>query len=151
MTKETLILRGQENWIHLGTGRHRKVWLLPSGYVLKEGTSPGGKAANVEEARIWKERHNLSELINCRAKASWKLARCRLIPRTLLLVMEFVWPTGGGGESQRKEEAIPHFPKWTNRFFHLNWRDLPGWCNNVDCEQVGFNRQGNLVAYDYAD
>lgn len=34
-------------------------------------------------------------------------------------------------------------PKWSTR--------LPKWTGWIDCQQVGYNRNGILVAYDYAD
>ncbi len=51
-----------------------------------------------------------------------KRARCRLHPSGLL-IMEYVAP------AHRKS--------------------LPEWACYVDCQQVGYNRKGQLVAYDY--
>lgn len=28
-------------------------------------------------------------------------------------------------------------------------KELPTWCDFVDCRQVGYNRKGKLLAYDY--
>lgn len=53
-------------------------------------------------------------------------ARCRTIKLfgTLCLVMEYV------------EQASLD-------------KELPTWCDFVDCRQVGYNRKGKLLAYDY--
>lgn len=54
------------------------------------------------------------------------LARCRMakLGGTWCLIMEIVKPS---------------FAK-----------DLPDWTEGVDCQQVGYNRKGKLVAYDFA-
>ena len=54
-----------------------------------------------------------------------KLARCKLAPSGIL-VMELV-------KTRVHEE------------------DLPEWATYIDCAQVGYNHQGQLVAYDYGD
>ena len=58
----------------------------------------------------------------------WPLARCRLFCDGLLLVME----------------AVEILPNWT-------FSDLPEWAKWIDGGQVGLNRKGEFVAYDYAD
>ena len=52
-----------------------------------------------------------------------RLARCRLVGN--VLVMEYV----------------THHPEPIGK--------LPSWCSFIDCCQVGYNRKGMLVAYDY--
>lgn len=55
-----------------------------------------------------------------------RYARCRLMkPNYCLLVMEYVIPY---------QEPLDKLPLWTY---------------SVDCAQVGYNRKGHLVAYDY--
>lgn len=71
--------------------------------------------------------HNLLEHIRSR-KDGWllrsQMARCKLL-RSGLLVMERVKPVRG-------------------------WKGLPEWTYGVDCCQVGYRKNGDLVAYDYA-
>lgn len=62
-----------------------------------------------------------------RERAKWfPLARCRLFCDGLLLVMEWV-------------EIDPNW----------EYSDLPEWATWVDSGQVGLNRKGEFVAYDY--
>lgn len=145
-----------DSWIPLGKGRHRRAYLTPNGYVVKVPRWIDGEEANILEAKAWKNRHDesyLKKTLNLINGA--KLARCRLIPSTYILVMEFVWPNGdgeiGGALSQRFQDAEEHWPAWArNRFQHVDSEDLPIWAQWLDCQQVGFNRKGELVAYDYA-
>ena len=112
------------DWEYIGSGRHREVWRLPSGNVLKMPRGIEGQCANHREAerranRVSPERYN----------SAWKsarFARCRLIPGTSILVMEYVEP------------------------HTINYNNLPMWCKYVDGGQVGYNRNNELVAYDFA-
>jgi hypothetical protein len=121
------------DWEYLGEGRHRKVYGLPSGRnVIKVPIGQMGKAANLWEAIVWKTRHN-------QAKWPWMLqnelrgivpARCRLIPGTYLLVME------------RLEEIL--------HTYNIKRSPHHEWVNDVDCFQVGFDRQDKVKAFDFA-
>lgn len=51
------------------------------------------------------------------------LAKCRLIGK--VLVMEYI------------------------EIHRMKYNELPEWVLSVDCLQVGFNRKGQLLAYDY--
>ncbi len=55
------------------------------------------------------------------------LAKCKLIyvGGIPVLVMEFV-------------KQIPY-------------KEMPDWADFIDCGQVGYNRRGNIVAYDYGN
>lgn len=112
------------DWKYLGSGRHREVWRLPSGNVLKMPRGLDGKWANEREAKSWIDRDEIHE------RDLWKLARCRLIPGTSILVMEYI-----------------------RRYYDcgLEYHDLPKWAQHIDCAQVGYNRKGELVAFDYAE
>lgn len=54
------------------------------------------------------------------------LARCKLHLDSGILVMEVVNPT------------------------YVPMDGRPAWVDSIDCGQVGYNRKGKLVAYDYA-
>lgn len=115
------------NWKYLGEGRHRKVYALPSGRnVIKIPIGRRGEVANLWEAIVWRNRHE---------QATWpwmlqneirgiKLARCRLVPGTYNLVME--------------------------KLLTCKSRPSDPWVMDVDCYQVGKDRQGRFKAYDFA-
>lgn len=42
-------------------------------------------------------------------------------------------------------EYVDH---WSN--LHHSTGELDNWCLKVDCCQVGYNKKGNLVAFDFA-
>lgn len=103
---------------YLGSGRHRDVYLLPSGKnVIKVPSSRDGVASNHREARIRYEKDPWTD----KEKV---YARCRIIPGTNFLVMEYIDPV-------------------------ISCNNLPKWTNCIDCGQVGYNRKGELKAYDY--
>lgn len=122
------MIQPREGWKYLGTGGTRECYLLPSGNVLKIPRCLAGADGNHKEALLWKKRHAPEEIDGW--YDGWSFARCRIIPGTDLLVMEYVEPYQSRG---------------------LLSYDLPKWCTRVDCAQVGFNRAGQLVAYDYAE
>lgn len=109
---------------YLGSGRNRAVYLLPGGkYVIKIPINALGLADNDEE-------HCFRHMKDPWAKKERVFARCRLIPGTFLLVMEYV-------EDASYQEIRNKLGK------------VPEWVGCIDSGQVGFNRQGKLVAYDY--
>ena len=133
------------SWKYLGGGASRLAWLLPSGNVIKYPRNKWGIADNQLEATIWKDRfdpekvraHYIANDLWCESNHEWhqvvsefKFARCRLIPNTYLLVMEYVACWNARGELRD---------------------DLPRWARHMDGAQVGYNRNGELVAYDYAE
>lgn len=69
---------------HLGSGRHRDVYLLPSGRnVIKIPSNTDGVGSNYREAQI---RYNFDPWTGTERS----YARCRLIPGTNYLVMELI-------------------------------------------------------------
>jgi len=105
-------------WKFIGEGNDRKVYQLPSGNVIKIPIPhTNGEFVNCREDYLWKNRINYDE----------QFARCRLIPGTFLLVMEFVKTFSCSSD----------------------YKNLPNWCSYIDCSQVGLNKKGKLVAYDY--
>ena len=106
---------------YLGQGRHRKVYALNDRYVIKIAIDEYdcGLTDNQSEA-TW------SRYIGKKADDSGaKYALCRIL-KCGCLIMERVktvdWPFG---------------------------YSLPEWTNDIDSGQVGFARDGRLVAYDY--
>jgi hypothetical protein len=99
----------------LGSGKDRRVFLTPNKkYVIKLPLHEDGAQANWNEAQRWKHRRSYDK----------KFARCKLIPNTDILVMEYVRPRKVG----------EHIPRWVY---------------GIDCLQVGYKSSGELVAYDY--
>lgn len=122
---KTLIYKVRINYIYLGAGRYRQVYLLPSRkFVVKVPINMDGVIANDNEYKYWKNRKTIKE------KFGTELARCRLyqgpVYQDKLLVMEYV--------------SLKHYP---NNF------GIPDWVFNLDAHQVGYDPQGKLVAYDY--
>lgn len=117
----------RKTWKRLGSGCTRESWLTPTGYVVKIPINDNYQD-NEREAQLWKERHNLYG-----DRKDWKLARCRLIPGTNILVMEYIKPI-----------------EFSNRY-QPDSPSLPKWCYEVDGCQVGYNSKGEIVAYDYAE
>jgi hypothetical protein len=107
---------------YIGSGRNRDVYLLPGGkYVLKVPRNDKGKFDNWEE-------HCFRYLGDPYEGKKGRRAKCRMIPGTDLLVMEYLtsfWERGIEGS---------HLPKWVD-------------C--VDCMQVGYNINGKLRMYDW--
>jgi hypothetical protein len=111
---------------YLSSGTNRDVYLLPGGkYVLKVPRNENGIADNYWEAAIDFHKDAWSKKIRVNA-------RCRLIPGTTLLVMEYVEPATTAEVKHR-----------------LNLERMPEWTDFIDCQQVGFTRSGKLKAYDY--
>jgi hypothetical protein len=106
----------------LGQGRHRCVYLCPSGhYVIKFPINSDGEVANIEEAQAYKNGRGC-------------VAKCRLFEynEACCLIMEAVaFPDDGEAWHQ-----------WS--------QTLPKWVKYIDCWQVGYNRKGELVAYDFS-
>ena len=105
----------------IGEGRNRLVYRSPSGRtVLKVPKSDAGVSDNNIERIRYREN---------RLQGGWLpkgvYAPCRFLPGTDALVMEWV------------DVAAAR-------------KDLPSWVGYVDCQQVGINRAGKLLAFDYA-
>jgi hypothetical protein len=117
-------------WQYLGEGRHRSVW-RHGNYVIKLPLGQDGIHANYQEAYTWNKYGYDGGCI--------KYARCRLLGD--ILVMQFANCCVAGITDE-------------NGYVHLNTiTDLlkVEWPLLVDLWQVGYNRFGQLVAYDYGD
>ena len=107
----------------MGQGRHRRSYLSASGkYVYKFPINVHGENANKEETTIYA------------ADSEGNKARCRLIwvQSLPVVIMEVVtpWWLDKRGQGQNGDR-------------------LPDWIWAYDGGQVGFNRKGKLVAWDY--
>ena len=122
----------------LGEGHSRTTFLLPSGKHVLKVPRYGGyhssdytESCNQQEVELFKK--------GCPA---YKLARCRLIKidNVPCIIMQAVKPIIG---TERSEWELK--PEYKNK--------IPEWVDNFgrwDGLQVGVNRKGNYVAYDYA-
>jgi hypothetical protein len=105
---------------YLGSGRNRAVWRHGS-FVVKIPLNEKGEHDNYHEARISK-----SDTVS-----GISYARCRLLGS--ILVMQYARYQGPASDS---DGYIPA-------------QNLPAWASYVDCQQVGYNKAGKIVAYDY--
>lgn len=126
MLRQELEAKG---FTYLGSGRHRRSFLCPSNkYVLKVPKNANGELANEQEVRIYRK----SLVKPC----DIKFARCRQFfwKDFLCNIMEYVQPL-------RNYEV--------DKLHHVG--ELPDWVWAIDCEQVGYNARGEVVAYDYSN
>jgi hypothetical protein len=110
-------------WKYIGLGRHREVWHRGN-YVLKIPLSLKGLEDNWRERHTWKIYQNIDFEI--------KYAACRLYGN-FLLIMEYAQFVG---------------PLSDDSGF-ISFKTGPEWMYRIDCCQVGYNRHGQIVAYDY--
>lgn len=108
---------------YLGTGRHRAVWRCKD-YVVKMPINQGGIDSNLREASLW-ERRGQDPYIH--------YARCHLIPHSVILVMEYAQYLGSLSDDTG----------------YIGLTKVPEWAYAVDGWQVGYNKRGQIVAYDY--
>lgn len=110
----------------VGEGRNRIAFLSPTGLnVIKVPLSNYGVNDNESEYRYWKKRKTPEKSSRGYVDDTLEtpLARCRMMG--IFLVMEFV------------DDDVPP-------------EKHPQWSIYVDCGQIGVNRKGRVVAYDYA-
>lgn len=110
-----------EKYSVLGTGRNRKVYDMGNGLVVKVPLNAPGMEDNLAESEIYKSTRDDPEGYLIRY-AECNHFNYKDIP---LVIMEKVEPIKG---------------------YHP---ELPDWTDYVDCAQVGYNKEGKLVAYDY--
>jgi hypothetical protein len=109
-------------WELIGEGRNRIVYGRGN-YVVKVPLNEDGISDNYHERWTWLHRDE-----------GFSYARCRLIGA--LLIMQYA--------------RFPVEGKTDENGWHEYRKDLPWWVDFIDCQQVGYNRFGELVAYDYA-
>jgi hypothetical protein len=122
-------LLNQKGYTLVGSGSTRDAYLSKCGkWVVKVPRDPVFQAENQSEAVTFRMSYHGINPFNdiCYAK-------CRLFTfhGVDLVIMEAV-------------EIIEH-PAW-----HEAPLDLPEWVDWLDARQAGYNRRGELVAYDYA-
>lgn len=108
--------------IGASVGRNRIVFMTSKGFVIKLPLNQGGCGDNEWE----------SSVSSCPDSTGRQLARTRFhcINGIIVLFMETV-------NHLADEEIIRLFG------------EIPWWVDGIDCGQVGINRKGKLVAYDY--
>lgn len=110
--------------VYLGQGRNRTVYRRGN-YVIKIPHNIHGIHDNHYESDVY---------LRFKGKESYiKYARCRL--KGDILVMEYARYPG----------------EYADETGYLPWacRAIPAWVDSVDCRQAGYNRRGEIVAYDY--
>lgn len=109
---------------YLGSGRNREVYRRGN-YVIKVPRNWQGIVDNEHEADV-------GSYTRKEVPGSIQYARCRLHPGGIL-VMQYAQFVGPGTDP---DGFLPH-------------KNGPSWMGFVDCGQVGYNRFGKVVAYDY--
>lgn len=120
------------NFKYIGEGRHRSVY-RHGNYVVKIPLCDEGIHDNLWEAQKFRKEKEYAA-IHDTIKIEIQYARCRLIPKSCILVMQFACEVVNGLTDENGWVYPPFRPDWTGY---------------IDCHQVGFNRFGQLVAYDY--
>lgn len=108
-------------------GRNRNVFVMPHGYVVKIPKNFAGIRDNDWEGSV----SNTDESLNDPYEIQYPKTRLAYYAGDMPVVfMEFV-------EALTSADIIRLFGKY------------PDWVFSVDCGQVGVNKSGRLVAYDY--
>jgi hypothetical protein len=120
----------QKELKYLRRGTTRRVYATKSGnYVIKFPRSPLDEISNKEEAQSWNKKD---------WKLAGKLAKCRLISLNgmICLIMERVESLYEVMEDNHPNDRDERITKWA-----ANLNDGP---------QVGINRKGKILVYDWA-
>lgn len=121
---ERIIKKLKEKYTVLGVGRNRIVFLLKSGnYVLKFPLNDAGEGDNDWESSL--ETNKNDENNDLDFDVITHHTRWIEIEKFCCVIMEYIVPT------TEKDN------------------NLPNWCKSVDCGQVGYNKDGILMAFDY--
>lgn len=104
------------------SGRNRNVFIM-NGYVVKLPRNVNGAIDNEWEGSI----SNSNDNQECVRYARTRLALFKDIPIIFMEYVEFA-------SSKKMKEILGKVPDWTM---------------SVDCGQVGFNKHGKLLAFDY--
>lgn len=108
-------------------GRNRNVFKMPGGYVVKLPSGMNGIADNDWEGSVSNSEEGTGFDVGYVQYARTRMCYYKDIP---IVFMEYV-------EYLNKEKIVKRFGK------------EPEWCYSVDCGQVGINKRGRLVAFDY--
>lgn len=108
-------------FILIGEGRQRRVY-RHGNYVVKIPINRNGVHDNWHEYEVFKHRETYGYI---------QYARCRLLGD--ILIMQYARCVGPLSDSSG----------------YIPMSVCPEWAYSVDCCQVGYNRFGQIVAYDY--
>jgi hypothetical protein len=110
------------DFVYIGCGRNRMVF-RHGNYVIKIPLNDHGVDDNYQERDVWTQPRY--------ADVRPQYARCRLLGT--ILIMQFAQFQGPLSDDAG----------------YIAMADCPEWAYAIDCCQVGYNRYGNIVAYDY--
>lgn len=108
-------------WEYIGEGRNRAVY-RHGNYVVKVPLNVYGVGDNYHEYHVFRhpERYDYCSY-----------ARCRLMGQLLIMqYARFVGPL-------------------SDETGYIPYANAPKWADTIDCNQIGYNRFGQIVAYDY--
>ena len=109
-------------WKYIGPGRHREVWHRGN-YVIKIPLCMNGLSDNFHERSVWSKHRDHGYI---------KYASCRMVGNFLLL-MEYARFVGPDSDETG----------------YFTYSKSPEWGYSIDCGQIGYNKRGRIVAYDY--
>ncbi len=109
----------------ISAGRQRTVWSTGSGYVIKVPKDESGDCANANEEWTHK-RHD-------KFLGDYAKTRTFLVADRVICIAEYIEPA-----STEDLTAV-----------YGDRKDWPLWIKALDCEQAGFNRDGQVKAFDF--
>lgn len=116
-----------KGWKYLDKGRHRVGYLSPRGdVVVKIAHCPLGIAANKEEFDLSRDLKLLAETFADENVAVAEVFGLGSHLGLSILCMEFI------------------------EFEGIALKDYPKWAENIDCYQVGYNKDRKMVAFDFS-
>jgi hypothetical protein len=125
-TESELLLRLHQRFakrcVDYTFGRNRGVFVMPGNYVVKIPKNGDGCTDNDWEGSISNGEDSSEEDVQyARTRLFYYKEDNNLIP---IVFMEYVE-------------------------YHCDYKNQPDWVASVDCGQVGYNKKGRLVAFDY--
>lgn len=122
------VIRLSEKYVFIGAGRNRAVFLMKSGkYVIKVPVNYSGMSDNSYELR---QKNETKKPVD--NEMFFPAVKSVVLNDLLCIVME----------------KIEHITE--EKYKEQNNKPFPCWVGFIDCNQVGLNKKGILMPYDYA-
>lgn len=131
--REAILEECKARYPKLGQGRHRVGFRVSKSLIVKVPHSYEGERANISEAERFKQEGYSGDV-------PYALCAIKYVRGVPLLEMEYINQCDYG-----YLPSEPHADAYTPT------EERPLWTSNVDSCQIGYNRFGLLVAYDYSE
>lgn len=125
IVQERLHERYKERCVSMFEGRNRRVYVMRNGYVVKVPLNLGGITDNDWEGSV-----SPASQISSDWQIQYPKTRLFHVEEIPIVLMEFV-------EFAGEDKIVERFGRF------------PNWVYRIDGGQVGFNRLGRLVAFDF--